>query len=336
VRVGTGHHTYEWQDDWAALPSDDAAQHGWAHHDVAVTASGEVVAFHQSEPLLLFFDRDGKPVRSIPVEVREAHGTTLVREPDGERLWVADVANKVTADAAGAVAVENAARGTQVVKLTLDGDVVQQLDRPAIEAYDEGQYVPTTVVVDEERFGGSGDIWVGDGYGQSYVHRFDREGKVLASINGEESDAGSFRCPHALFIDRRRDEAELYIADRGNARLVVYGLDGTFRRVVGLGVLNSPSALASFGEYLVVAELYARLTILDGNDELVCHLGDNGEVCSVAGWPNQKDADGRVLRSQLLEPGKFNSPHGLATDADGNIYVSEWLIGGRFIKLRRE
>jgi hypothetical protein len=30
----------------------------------------------------------------------------------------------------------------------------------------------------------------------------------------------------------------------------------------------------------------------------------------------------------------FNSPHGISSDNDGNIYVSEWLIGGRYTKLR--
>ena len=36
-----------------------------------------------------------------------------------------------------------------------------------------------------------------------------------------------------------------------------------------------------------------------------------------------------------LRPGLFNSPHGLAADADGHLYVAEWLIGGRTIKLAR-
>jgi hypothetical protein len=35
-----------------------------------------------------------------------------------------------------------------------------------------------------------------------------------------------------------------------------------------------------------------------------------------------------------LAAGVFNSPHSLAVDADGNLYVSEWLIGGRYTKLR--
>ena len=33
-------------------------------------------------------------------------------------------------------------------------------------------------------------------------------------------------------------------------------------------------------------------------------------------------------------PYEFNSPHSLATDTDGNLYVSEWLIGGRYTKLK--
>jgi len=37
----------------------------------------------------------------------------------------------------------------------------------------------------------------------------------------------------------------------------------------------------------------------------------------------------------LLETGKFNSPHGLAVDAQGNLFVAEWLIGGRFIRLEK-
>ena len=39
---------------------------------------------------------------------------------------------------------------------------------------------------------------------------------------------------------------------------------------------------------------------------------------------------------ETLIAGKFNSPHGLAVDADGNIFVAEWLVGGRINKLVRQ
>jgi DNA-binding beta-propeller fold protein YncE len=203
-----------------------------------------------------------------------------------------------------------------------------------VDVYESTRYAPTTVAVDEERLGGSGDIWVGDGYGASYVHRFDRSGNHLLSINGEEG-AGRFNCPHGIFIDRRKPEPEIYVADRGNGRVQVYDLEGRFKRSFGEDFLTTPSAFVTYGESMVIAELRARLTIVDINDNLLTYVGDNSEVCSVNGWPNNRDESGNVVPTALLEPGKFNSPHGLAVDANGNLYVAEWLIGGRFTRLAK-
>jgi len=199
-------------------------------------------------------------------------------------------------------------------------------------------YSPTWVAVNEERHGGNGDVWVADGYGQSYVHRYDKSGNYIASINGEEGVAGRFNCPHAIFIDRRRSGqggsgTELYVADRANGRVQVYDLEGNFKRVFGSGFLTTPSGFAVHGDLLVIAELRARLTLCGKNDEFICYLGANEAVCDVEGWPNNKDASGNIIPTSLLESGKFNSPHGLAADAQGNLYVAEWLIGGRFIRL---
>ena len=87
---------------------------------------------------------------------------------------------------------------------------------------------------------------------------------------------------------------------------------------------------------MIVAELRAQITILDINDNLVTHLGSNEMVCEVPGWPNNLDDDGNQVRTTNLETGKFNSPHGLAVDAGGNLYIAEWLIGGRIIKLSKK
>ncbi len=78
---------------------------------------------------------------------------------------------------------------------------------------------------------------------------------------------------------------------------------------------------------MIVIELRgSRVTILDKDDNLLGYLGENsGAFKMLEGWPN--------VPHEILEPGKFNSPHGIAVDPDGNIYIAEWLIGGRINKL---
>jgi hypothetical protein len=97
----------------------------------------------------------------------------------------------------------------------------------------------------------------------------------------------------------------------------------------------TPSAFGPYGDFLVIAELNARLTIVAAHDRLVTYLGENHEVAKEPGWPNMLDSRGLPTRTDRNVTGKFNSPHGLTTDNDGNIYVSEWLIGGRYIKLAK-
>jgi DNA-binding beta-propeller fold protein YncE len=324
-----GDQKYDWVDDWAGGPDPDG---GWAHHGVVVLRSGEVVSFHAGEPTLLLFGPDGGLRRPIATSLTEAHGMTLVEDDGAEFLWVADCGVKLVPADASANGYEMRSGGGQVVKLTLDGETVLRLPMPP--GFDD-PYAPTWVAVDEARFGGSGDVWVADGYGQSVLHRFTAEGQYVATYDGTAGGHGHFNCPHALFIDRRGPEPRLLVADRGNAQVVVLDLEGSRLGQFGQGWMLSPSVFATFGPYLVIGELNARLTVCDADDELVAYLGANEEVCSVPGWPNQLDADGRLVRSSLLVPGKFNSPHGMAVDADGSIYVAEWLIGGRFTKLAR-
>jgi len=77
---------------------------------------------------------------------------------------------------------------------------------------------------------------------------------------------------------------------------------------------------------LAVALLLARL---------VGYLAEDAEAPSREGWPNELNAAGVSQRVSSLQPGKLNSPHSLALDREGNIYITEWLIGGRLIKLKK-
>ena len=83
---------------------------------------------------------------------------------------------------------------------------------------------------------------------------------------------------------------------------------------------RSPSGFITHGDQMMVVELRARLTVLDADDRVVTYLGDNSGVEDVEGWPNPP--------AEYIEPGKFNGPHGMAADADGNLYITELIIGG--------
>ena len=178
-----------------------------------------------------------------------------------------------------------------------------------------------------------------DGYGSSLVHRFDKDGSYLSTLSGEEG-GGRFVCPHAVYIDRRGGKVpELYIADRENKRVQVYDLEGTYLRTIGEAFLNSPSGFAQWGTTLVVAELYQRLAVLDIDDNLIGYIGADPDASEGQGWPdrpgwpNALTEDGQAEAPTLPQPERFNSPHSVAVDSDGNLYVSEWLIGGRYTKL---
>ncbi|MBM3933634.1 MAG: thioredoxin-dependent thiol peroxidase [SAR202 cluster bacterium] len=334
-RVGAGKHTYEWVENFLQQPDSESARKGWSHHGIVVSETSDIITYHQEDGNVMRFDRNGVFKSSWQGWFADAHGMTIVKEGDAEALWIADNGRKRMSKSGYEYPAVQAQVIGQAVKTTLDGQSLLKLPTPPLPAYEKGNYMPTWVAVNEERLGGNGDVWVADGYGQSMVHRFSKDGKYLSTITGEEGSAGKFNTPHSICIDRRKGYPELYIADRSNGRVQVYGLDGKFRRVFGKEFMTSPSGIVTHGQTMVIAELKARITLVDINDNFVCYIGANESVATADGWPNNKDEHGHPVRSRLLQPGKFNSPHGIAVDKNGNILVAEWLIGGRFIRLEK-
>ena len=309
MRIGTGEQEYEWIDHWAKTPETEAFRTGFAHGDMVVTDAGEVITFHQGEPKLLLFDKDGNLQGAWDTPLTNAHGMDLVVEDGKQYVWCAD-------DESG-----------QVVKCDLEGRVVMEVLRPDLPNYADDEYSPTSVAVNQVGRGGNGDVWVADGYGAHIVHRYDMAGNYIGTINGEEG-AGRFANPHGLLIDTRKPEPELYIADRHNSQVQVCDLDGKFKRAFGSEFMVAPGGFTTHGELTIIGEhSTSRLTVVDGDDGFVCYLGENQGVSDTENWPN--------VPGELVLRGKFNSPHGQAADRDGNLYVTEWLIGGRYTKLAK-
>ncbi len=302
---------YEWVDNWIKIPDPRRTPTGRADgrtHGVAVSKTGDIFIFHQADPAMLRYDAQGNLKDSWGSEYPTAHGLTLVEEDGEERLWLVDT------DTA------------EVVKTTLTGERLQTITRPDHSGYADGAtYMPTWVAVNEKRFGGNGDIWLADGYGSGMIHRYNKVGEYLATITGGEGAGGQFKCPHGISFRFSDAGNELFIADRGNQQVQVYNAEGNFKRAFGSDVLNSPCVIAFHGDRLVVPELYGRVAILEFDGGLVGYVGDNESAKDLKDWPNVAASD--------IHPGKLNSPHSLAVDADGNLFVVEWIIGGRVTKL---
>jgi hypothetical protein len=77
---------------------------------------------------------------------------------------------------------------------------------------------------------------------------------------------------------------------------------------------------------MVVPDLFARVTLMDRDNRIIEHLGDD----SSSDYMNT-----RKLTRDNFKPGKFVCPHGACFDHAGNIFVVEWVEVGRVSKLRK-
>lgn len=295
---------YRWHENWISVPPGRAAVPNGRTHGVAVDRKGHLYIFHQEVPGMLVYDQNGKFIRSWG-DYPGAHGLTLVEEGDDEFFWLTDQYK------------------ASVERTTTNGRVCQSIGPPDYARQEK--YIPTWVAVNEVRHGGNGDIWVADGYGSSRVNRYSAAGNFMDSLDGAEG-AGRFNCPHGIWFNRRKAPMELYVADRGNQRVQVFDVEGRYLRSFGEDFLTSPDCFVLDGTEVIIPELTGKVTVVDADDRLLCHLGNNENAGKdKPGWPN----------TNPITPGKFNSPHGAAVDASGSIFVVEWRIGGRVIKLER-
>jgi len=318
INFQAGPFTYTWIEPWAQLPPTQ----GWTHHGLVRRRDGMIVGGHPELPRILVFDPEGRVHEEFDVPVTENHGLAVSDEQGEERLWIVDIANKYG---------QQARYPVQLLKCTMKGDVLARLERKDFKLPDDAAFCITSCTVDPA----TGCLWVADGYGSHKVFRFSPQLELELTLDGTEGNAGAFNQPHSIWADTRKGVTELYISDRNNDRIQVYAPDGSFLRCLSEGFVT-PSAFATFGDYMVVAELKARLVLLDGKDRILGVIGPGPDHVKRPGWPNRLEGEKTVSALPLLKPGAFNSPHGVCADPDGNIYISEWLIGGRWIKLARQ
>ena len=139
----------------------------------------------------------------------------------------------------------------------------------------------------------SGDLYVSDGYRNSRVHRFSKDGSLLSSWGTPgKQEPGEFHLPHSLWVG---PEGYVYVCDRENSRIQVFTGEGKF--VSQWRDIQRPTDIYFNARQIAyVSELRPSISILDRN--------------------------GKVLA-------RFDSPsgHGLWVDSVGDIYLAE--AGGK-------
>jgi len=170
-----------------------------------------------------------------------------------------------------------------------------------------------------------GSIFIANGYGDSRIFRFDKNGNYKGSFAEKGNREGQFDCSHGLTLDVRYDQPLLLVCDRENRRLCHFDLDGKFVRTVTQH-LRRPCQVSFNGDYAVVSELEGRVTVLDRDNVPVAFLGDNPQK---AQWAKYE------LDPHDISAGVFSAAHGCFIDSDSNVFVSDWNQTGRIAKLSK-
>lgn len=322
--VGSGEYTYEATHHFPQLPDEFTWQ---TTHNVAVDKDQNLYVIHEGDvrkkdhPAIFVFDPAGKYMRSFGAQFQGGGHGLEIRDEGGEQfLYVT-----------GYKSIKS------ISKLTILGETVwtrrapmesgvyrEGEDRGAGFGFQRDRFLPTNFA-----FLPDGGFLLADGYGSYFLHRYDKDANWIGSFGGPGEGEGKFNTPHGLTLDTR-DAANpvVVVADRANNRLQRLTIDGRYLdSIEGLGL---PANVQVSGDLMLVPELYARVTLFDRSNQIIARLGDDSERLKA-----DRKKTIRVTPSRWAA-GKFVTPHDACFDAEGNIFVAEYVPKlGRVTKLKR-
>ena len=256
---------------------------------IAADGRGSIIVLRRAQPPVLIFDREG--------DLLDSWGTGLfpdIHSVDVDHegyVWITDTTDHM------------------VYKFTMDGQELLALGTKGVTGDDSSKTAfnrPTDVAVAR-----NGDIFVTDGYGNSRIVHFAKDGSFIKVIGGiEGSGPGEFKTPHAIRIDSR---GRLIVLDwqreARDPRIQLFSQDGELLEIwAGLGIVR-PTGLAITGDDTV-------------------YIGDtDGRTI----WMLQ---DGKVVE----EIGGLQArPHNIVWDlGTGDLYFANTLLPGQINKITKK
>jgi hypothetical protein len=304
VRMGSGMMTFDTVPGWG-LGDDGKSVLGSTHGGVVVDKAGNI--YTSANKGVFVFSPAGKVLRTfLTDDHREIHDLEIRDEHGTEYLYGAR---------------NNAAEGIKF--RASDGGIVLRLPFPQESGLQLAKFSPTAITV-----AANGDIFVSDGYASNHIFKFDKNGKYLMHFGLKGNGLKYFNTAHGMTLDTRYEPNRLLICDRNHqpkGRLVHYSLEGEFIEEVVTG-LGMPTSVAIWGDYVSVPDLKGRLVILNKENVIMAVLGFN---------PDPKLGGSFNVKQEDWIEGIFSGTHGSYWDKDGNLYVQDWNVSGRLMKLVR-
>ena len=284
-------------------------------------------AYSATAAQILEFDKDGKYIREIGKNLYAWSFAHMIRVDKDDNIWAIDKGSDM------------------IIKFNPEGRVVMVFGRKK-EASDEnsepwkhpnpplppinGQFrQPTDVTWDTQ-----GNIFISDGYINSRVAKFDKNGDWVKSFGEPGNGPGQLNTPHSIAADAK---GNIYVADRGNVRIQVFDPDGKLLRQIKINVPVPPGAMPATGN--PQAPNATPGTQSNGAPWVLCITpGPNQVIYASDAFPGRiykMDLEGKVLGvlgKSGKQPKQFAWIHGIACPSENELYVGE-LLNWRVQKL---
>jgi DNA-binding beta-propeller fold protein YncE len=264
---------------------------------VATNSKGHIFVYTRSQETRLFeFDAKGNYLREIGEGLYGLVFAHAVRVDPQDNIWVVDEGSNM------------------VIKFNPAGRVVMVLGhRPEVvegvpAGTDPEPYIfsrPTDVAWDA-----AGNIFVSDGYGNSRVVKYDKDGRFVKAVGTKGSAPGQLNLPHTIAADAK---GNIYVGDRSNSRIEVFDNGLEFKAIYDK--VGAPWAVCiTPGPHQY---LYSSNSNPDNN---------NAQIMAVTGEIYKMELDGTII-GKFGKPGKqlgeFGTVHEIDCRNENELLVSE-------------
>ncbi|MEM9326046.1 MAG: 6-bladed beta-propeller, partial [Bacteroidota bacterium] len=262
--LGHGNFTYRLETDWAKLDPGRTPVNN-CHEMVMDRRKRLIMVTDHPKNNVIILDQSGKLLDTWTLDFRSTHGLTLHDEGGEEFLYITDPGSG------------------RVVKTTLEGQIVLEIDPRKEGFYDECQAFRPT----ETAIGPNGDIYIADGYGSQFVTQYDAKGKGIRKFGGDSFlQKDKFKQVHGVAIDTRdKDNPTLLCSGRVKNVFKRFTLDGEYlhdidvpgafisRPVIHGDQLYSGVCFGMTKTRYIMTENLGFVTILDRENRVISNPG---------------------------------------------------------------